>query len=105
MSKNNSTKLSESTTQETGTTYSEAFSEGFIVQNANKIVNGTWLGENMLVKIKQKTRNAMDEEIVNDLGDIDFFCRTTVESRVVDFFPTGATCDRNKTIPKIVTYI
>ena len=47
-----SNKLSESTTQETGTTYSETFSDGFIAQNANKIVNGTWLGEEILVKIE-----------------------------------------------------
>ena len=95
-----SNKLSESTTQETGTTYSETFSDGFIAQNANKIVNGTWLGEEILVKIKQNKRDSKGKEILDDLGDVDFLARTTVESRLIDFFPTGVTCDKNKTIPK-----
>jgi hypothetical protein len=84
---------SNTTTQETGHLYTEGFSEGFMAQNVNFLQNDSWLGEEMLIKRSNGKRNRKGEDVLEDLGDIDFLGRTKSEVRVQELFPAAARCD------------
>ena len=70
-----------STTQETGKLYETAFSEGFILQNNNSILNQDWMAAHEELKFYRKNGDQH--------GDVDFLCRTTVDMEVKDLFPGG----------------
>ena len=84
---------SKTITQETGDLYTDGFSEGFMAQNANFLQNDSWLGEEITIKGSNGKRNRKGEGVLEDIGDIDFLCRTKSEVRVQGLFPAAARCD------------
>jgi Skp family chaperone for outer membrane proteins len=64
-----------------------------MAQNVNFLQNNSWLGEEMLIKRSNGKRNRKGEDVLEDLGDIDFLCRTKSEVRVQELFPAAARCD------------
>lgn len=85
-----------SKTEQTGTFYTAGFSSGFIQQNKAKIVNGKWTGDEILVqrRIKKKTRKG--KFIEERIGDVDFLCRTNIDTPLPELFPVGSRCDTSK---------
>ena len=63
---------SNTTTQETGHLYTEGFSDGFMAQNVNFFQNDSWLGEDIIIKRSNGKRNRNGEDVLEDIGDIDF---------------------------------
>lgn len=78
---------STSTTAHTGELYTKGFSEGFISQNKDKIVNQNWMGVNIIVKEKST-------HII--IGDVHFLCRTLMDVTLHDLFPITSKCDTNR---------
>ena len=64
-----------------------------MAQNVNFLQNNSWLGEEMLVKCSNGKRNRKGGGVLEDIGDIDFLCRTKSEVRVQELFPAAARCE------------
>jgi len=74
-----------STTQQTGTYYTNGFSEGFLAHNKNTMLNNTWIKTDYKVigyKCNKRNNNNMQE-----IGDIDFICRITKDTWSRNLFP------------------
>ena len=85
-----------STTAQTGELYTNGFSSGFIQQNKAKIVNGQWIGTNIIITKKTKKKNREGGIIEETLGDVDFLCRTSTDIPLKELFPAGSRCDISK---------
>jgi hypothetical protein len=101
MSTSEKSLSSKSTTQQTGHYYTTGFSDGFLLQNKNIIHNSSWLGENVIIRESTGKRSRKGDDIIEDLGDVDFLCRTICEVHVKQLFPASARCDTDtiSTIP------
>jgi prefoldin subunit 5 len=64
-----------------------------MAQNVNFLQNDLWLGEEIVIQRSTGKRNRKGEDVLEDLGDIDFLCRTKSEVRVQELFPATARCD------------
>jgi hypothetical protein len=93
--------LSSKTTQETGQLYTSGFSDGFLSQNQNFLHNNSWLGEDIVIRKSTGKHSRKGDDVLEDVGDVDFLCRTKCEVSVKQLFPAAARCDTDTitTIP------
>lgn len=85
-----------SSTGHTGQLYTNGFSSGFIQQNKAKIVNGEWIGSNIINTKKTNIKSREGKDIEETVGDIDFLCRTSIDVPLKELFPVECICDINK---------
>ena len=101
MSTSEKSLSSKTTTQETGQLYTSCFSDGFLSQNQNYLHNNSWLGEDIVIRKSTGKHSRKGDDVLEDVGDVDFLCRTKCEVSVKQLFPAAARCDTDTitTIP------
>lgn len=79
--------------------YSTEFCNGFLEQNANKIIHGKFLGVDVEIQTTPPTAPLFsknhDKEIPETIGQIKYWCQTKKEYRITDLFPTYARYNTN----------
>ena len=101
MSTSEKSLSSKTTTQETGQLYTSGFSDGFLSQNRSFLHNNSWLGEDIVIRKSTGKHGRKGDDVLEDVGDVDFLCRTKCDVTVKQLFPAAARCDTDTitTIP------
>ena len=77
--------------------YTNAFSDGFLIQNKTNMITEKWLGVNIKVSADTKSLGSNNDIIYEDYGVIEYFCRIKAEVALKDLFPITSKCDTSNT--------